>query len=33
MQQIGRRVIRSHMPEEHCELFQKLPFMLLGALD
>ncbi|WP_157264302.1 pyridoxamine 5'-phosphate oxidase family protein [Azohydromonas aeria] len=33
MQQIGRRVIRDHMPEEHRELFQKLPFMLLGALD
>lgn len=33
MQQVGRRVIRGHMPEEHRELFQKLPFMLLGALD
>lgn len=33
MQQIGRRVIRDHMPEEHRELFRKLPFVLLGALD
>ncbi len=33
MQQVGRRVIRGYMPEEHRELFQKLPFMLLGALD
>jgi predicted pyridoxine 5'-phosphate oxidase superfamily flavin-nucleotide-binding protein len=33
LQQVGHRVIRDHMPEEHRELFQKLPFVLLGALD
>ncbi|HJV71481.1 pyridoxamine 5'-phosphate oxidase family protein [Ideonella sp.] len=31
--EIGRRVVRDHMPDQHRELFQKLPFMLLGALD
>lgn len=29
----GRRVVRGEMPEPHRELFGKLPFMLLGALD
>jgi len=33
MQQIGLNVMRGHMPEQHRELFEKLPFMLLGALD
>lgn len=31
--EIGRRVVRDHMPDQHRELFEKLPFMLLGALD
>lgn len=33
MEAIGRRVIRSFMPEEHRELFGKLPLLMLGALD
>lgn len=33
MAEIGSRVIRPEMPEQHRELFGKLPFMLLGALD
>ena len=30
---IGRTVIRDHMPEQHRELFEKLPTLLLGAID
>jgi predicted pyridoxine 5'-phosphate oxidase superfamily flavin-nucleotide-binding protein len=31
--QIGSRVIRDHMPEEHRELFEKLPTLIVGSLD
>ncbi len=31
--EVGRRVVRGVMPDPHRELFGKLPFMLLGALD
>ena len=31
--QIGRSVIRDHMPDQHRELFEKLPTLLLGAVD
>lgn len=30
---IGRAVIRDHMPDQHRELFEKLPTLLLGAID
>jgi predicted pyridoxine 5'-phosphate oxidase superfamily flavin-nucleotide-binding protein len=30
---IGRTVIRDHMPDQHRELFDKLPTLLLGAID
>ena len=33
MAEIGPRVIREFMPAQHTELFEKLPFMLLGAVD
>ena len=33
MAEIGRRVIRDEMPEQHRELFGKLPYMLVGSLD
>jgi uncharacterized protein len=33
MSAIGARVMRTAMPDEHRELFEKLPFLLLGALD
>lgn len=33
MQAIGQRVIRDHILEEHSELFGKLPFLVLGAVD
>ena len=33
MSAIGARVMRPAMPPEHRELFEKLPFVLLGALD
>lgn len=33
VEQIGRRVIRDHMPDQHRELFGKLPFLIVGSLD
>ncbi len=33
MHEVGSRVMRAAMPDQHRELFHKLPFMLLGALD
>jgi hypothetical protein len=33
MEEIGRRVIRDHMPDQHRELFERLPFLVLGAAD
>lgn len=33
MDQIGRRVIRDFMPDEHRELFAQLPWLLVGSLD
>jgi len=31
--QVGRSVIRDHMPQQHRELFEKLPTLVVGALD
>jgi predicted pyridoxine 5'-phosphate oxidase superfamily flavin-nucleotide-binding protein len=31
--QIGRSIIRDHMPDQHRELFEKLPTLLVGAVD
>lgn len=31
--QVGPRVMRGEMPDQHRELFDKLPFLLVGALD
>lgn len=33
MAAIGPQVVRDHMPDQHRELFGKLPTLLLGALD
>ncbi|MCI5070807.1 pyridoxamine 5'-phosphate oxidase family protein [Acidovorax sp.] len=33
MAAIGPQVLRDHMPDQHRELFEKLPTLLLGALD
>jgi predicted pyridoxine 5'-phosphate oxidase superfamily flavin-nucleotide-binding protein len=33
MAEVGARVVRAQMPDQHRELFGKLPFMLVGALD
>ena len=33
LEQIGPRVIRSHMPDEHRELFESLPMLVVGSLD
>jgi predicted pyridoxine 5'-phosphate oxidase superfamily flavin-nucleotide-binding protein len=30
---IGRSVIRDHMPDQHRELFERLPTLLVGAID
>ena len=31
--EIGDRVIRDHMPEQHRELFRKLPTLMVGSVD
>ena len=31
--QLGPRVIRDHMPDQHRELFEKLPMLVVGSLD
>lgn len=33
MEVLGRRVIRSEMPDQHRTFYQQLPFMLFGAVD
>ena len=33
MEQVGRRVIRDHMPDQHRQFFTQLPFMVAGAVD
>jgi ferredoxin-NADP reductase/predicted pyridoxine 5'-phosphate oxidase superfamily flavin-nucleotide-binding protein len=33
METLGRRVIRSEMPDQHRQFYQQLPFMLFGAVD
>lgn len=33
LEEIGPRLIRDHMPDQHRELFAKLPMVLLGSLD
>jgi predicted pyridoxine 5'-phosphate oxidase superfamily flavin-nucleotide-binding protein len=33
LEAVGRNVVRDHMPEQHRELFGKLPTLLLGVLD
>lgn len=33
LEEIGKRVIRSYMPDQHRDFFSKLPFMVMGSLD
>jgi predicted pyridoxine 5'-phosphate oxidase superfamily flavin-nucleotide-binding protein len=33
IEDIGRRVIRDHMPDQHREFFAQQPFLLVGSLD
>ena len=33
MAEIGSRVVRDHMPEQHQRFFEQLPFMLAGSVD
>ncbi|MFZ5542367.1 MAG: pyridoxamine 5'-phosphate oxidase family protein [Pseudomonadota bacterium] len=33
MAEVGARVVRGHMPDQHRELFEQLPFLLVGAQD
>lgn len=32
-EEVGRRVIRDHMPDQHRSFFEHLPLMLIGGLD
>jgi len=33
MEDVGRRVIRDYMPDQHRIFYQQLPFMLFGSVD
>ena len=33
MEQFGQRVIRDHMPEQHREFYNQLPFLFVGHSD
>lgn len=33
MDEIGRRVVREHMPEQHQRFYEQLPLMLAGSVD
>lgn len=33
MEEVGRRVIRDHMPDQHRDFFRQLPFVVLGSVD
>jgi uncharacterized protein len=33
IEDLGRRVVRDHMPDQHRTFFSQLPFILVGALD
>ncbi|WP_273819700.1 pyridoxamine 5'-phosphate oxidase family protein [Pseudomonas asplenii] len=33
MAELGTRVVRDYMPDQHRDFFRQLPFMLLGAVD
>lgn len=33
MEQVGRKVIRDFMPDQHRELFEQLPLLVVGSLD
>jgi len=33
IEDLGRRVVRDHMPDQHRTFFAQLPFILIGALD
>jgi predicted pyridoxine 5'-phosphate oxidase superfamily flavin-nucleotide-binding protein len=32
-ERVGRAIIRDHMPEQHREFFENLPYLLVGSLD
>jgi uncharacterized protein len=33
MENIGRRVIRDYLPDQHRQFYQEIPFMVVGAVD
>ena len=33
MAEVGKRVIRSYMPEQHRSFFSQLPFIVIGSVD
>lgn len=33
MESIGKRVVRSYMPDQHRDFFSQLPFMIIGSVD
>ncbi|MFV3131948.1 pyridoxamine 5'-phosphate oxidase family protein [Niveispirillum sp. KHB5.9] len=33
MDEVGRRIIRDHMPDQHRDFYRQLPFVVLGSVD
>ena len=33
MEAMGRKIIRSYLPEQHREFYAQLPFMIVGSVD
>ena len=33
LEQVGRRVIRDHIPDQHRAFYETLPFLLVGSVD
>ncbi|MET7245882.1 pyridoxamine 5'-phosphate oxidase family protein [Methylobacterium sp. EM32] len=33
MEEVGRRVVRDHMPEQHRAFFEQIPFVVVGSVD
>ncbi len=33
VEELGRRVIRTYMPEEHQAFFSRLPLLIVGTID
>lgn len=33
IEEFGRRVIRDHLPEQHRDFYEQIPFLMIGSID